>query len=202
MKKKENVKKPLYKKWWFWVIVVLVLGAIGAGLSDDEPSEQPSISQTETQVPPSIPEPSGSSVGDPAEATPGPESDPVENTLLVVELSVSAGGDAGKPEFIINTNLPDETELMLSLSGGDYMAQTKVTVENGTAISEAFSDKGEALSGVFSLDVSMSLPRLQPDFVRSVIGEHGENISGQYVEKDDITGENWVNAEAIYEYEF
>lgn len=33
---KEKVKKPIFKKWWFWVIVVLVIGAIGANLGDEE----------------------------------------------------------------------------------------------------------------------------------------------------------------------
>lgn len=170
----EKQKKPIFKKWWFWVIVVILVGAVGSGLSgNDEPTDSSAI----------------------------PESNPTESSPIIVEISVSVSGDIGKPEFTINTNLPDETELMLSLSGEDYMGQAKIVVKNGIATSEAFSNKGEALSGVFSLDVSMSLPRLQSDFVRSVIGEQGENISGPYVEKDDITGENVVNAESIYEYE-
>lgn len=27
----ENTKKPIYKKWWVWVIAVIILAAIGAG---------------------------------------------------------------------------------------------------------------------------------------------------------------------------
>ena len=41
MSKKNKVKKPIYKKWWFWVIVVIfVLGMIGSigGTSDSESS--------------------------------------------------------------------------------------------------------------------------------------------------------------------
>lgn len=29
-------KKPIYKKWWFWVIVILVIGAIGSSMGDEE----------------------------------------------------------------------------------------------------------------------------------------------------------------------
>lgn len=29
----QKPKKPIYKKWWFWVIIVLIAGAIGAGSS-------------------------------------------------------------------------------------------------------------------------------------------------------------------------
>lgn len=189
MNKKEKVKKPLYKKWWFWVIVVTLVGAMGSGLSGgDKPAEQPPTAQTKTQAPTSTPEPS---------ETPNTP----ENSPITVEISVDVGGDAGKPEFTINTNLPDETEFMLTLSGkNNFMAQTKVTVENGHATSEVFSNNGEALSGAFSLDVSMSLPRLQSDAVRSVIGETGENIAGPFVETDEITGDNWVFT--TFEYDF
>ena len=36
----DKPKKPIFKKWWFWVIAVLVVGAIGsaAGRNDDKPS--------------------------------------------------------------------------------------------------------------------------------------------------------------------
>ena len=27
----DKPKKPIFKKWWFWVIVVLVVGAIEGG---------------------------------------------------------------------------------------------------------------------------------------------------------------------------
>lgn len=32
MAKKEKVQKPLYKKWWFWVVAVSLVGAVGTGL--------------------------------------------------------------------------------------------------------------------------------------------------------------------------
>lgn len=37
--KTEKVKKPIYKKWWFWLIVVLIIGAIGANLEEDETTQ-------------------------------------------------------------------------------------------------------------------------------------------------------------------
>lgn len=37
MKREGNMeKKPIYKKWWFWVIVVIVIGAIGSSMGDEE----------------------------------------------------------------------------------------------------------------------------------------------------------------------
>lgn len=48
--KKPKVKKPIYKKWWFWVIIaVLVIGAFGGGGSDTEaPSEDKSATTQES----------------------------------------------------------------------------------------------------------------------------------------------------------
>lgn len=177
MAQEKKQKKPIFKRWWFWLIVALmVIGAVGSVTGGGK-------EQGGTSSPP--PKASAEAEGSP----------------VTVEISVDVGGETGKPEFTINTNLPDETELMLTLSdGADFTAQTKVTIENGAATSEAFSQKGEALSGVYSLCVSMSLPRFQSDAVRSVIGEAGENITGPYVETSDISGDNVVSAD--FEFEF
>lgn len=51
MSKNRNNGKPLYKKWWFWVIVVSLVGAAGTGLSGGGKPSEPSASQTETQAP-------------------------------------------------------------------------------------------------------------------------------------------------------
>ncbi|NCE63733.1 hypothetical protein D1159_03850 [Pseudoflavonifractor sp. 524-17] len=120
--------------------------------------------------------------------------------MISVGFSVNVEGSTGKPEFHIETNLPDETVLMLTLDRDDSRAQTKVIVKNGEATSEAFSDKGAPLSGDYLLTVSMGLPRLQSDYVRSIIGENGEYIEGPYVETDSITGENVVSA--TFDFEF
>ena len=32
MAKKEKAQKLLYKKWWFWVVAVSLVGAVGTGL--------------------------------------------------------------------------------------------------------------------------------------------------------------------------
>lgn len=90
--------------------------------------------------------------------------------------------------FIINTNLPDETELMLTLYRDSpfYRGGTHVTVKNGTATSGIFSYEDTPLSGDFKLDISMSLPTLQSNNVRAVVGEKGEYITGDCVIENDI----------------
>lgn len=44
-----KLKKPLYKQWWFWLIIVVVIGAIGgaAGLGESAPANQPTTATTE-----------------------------------------------------------------------------------------------------------------------------------------------------------
>lgn len=124
-----------------------------------------------------------------------------ENTELEVTLEPSYEIDDGKVYITVNTNLPDNTVLMLSLSDGDtYNGQTKITIQNGTAKSEGFSKQGEPLSGHFTLDISMSLPKLQDDSVVAIIGTQGEFLSGQYVEQSAVSGDNVVSG--TFEYDF
>ena len=45
---KEKVKKPIYKKWWFWLIIaVVVIGALGNRGGNDEKAKD-TITQEET----------------------------------------------------------------------------------------------------------------------------------------------------------
>ena len=107
---------------------------------------------------------------------------------------------SGTARFYLDTNLTDETVLMLSLRRGDYntedyfTAQTKVTISNGNALSDVFSNKGKSLSGEYDFAISMSIPALQSDAVREVIGQNGEYMTGSIVEDSDIGNNKVVNA--------
>lgn len=90
----------------------------------------------------------------------------------------------GKISFDLETNLPNDTNLMISLSKGDYTASTSLTVTNGIAKSESFSDKGNPLpSGEYTVEVTMPIPSVQSNEVRSIIGNVGENMTGDLVEE-------------------
>ncbi len=101
--------------------------------------------------------------------------------------------------FTIETNLPDGMTLMLTLSGDNYTAQTKVTVTDGTAVSEAFSNKGASLSGNYELKITSGLATTQSGEVQSIIGADGENLSGEYVEEDS-SGKKTITA--IFDFSF
>ena len=101
--------------------------------------------------------------------------DPVE---INADFEVTTNADGS---FIIKTNLPDETELMLTLNGRGYIAQGEAVVEGGTAISERFTDKGEQLIGDYTLEVLMPVANAQTDYVKHFIGKNGEYLTGPYV---------------------
>lgn len=35
----EKQRKPIYKKWWFWLIAVVIVGSIGSNIGKDEPKK-------------------------------------------------------------------------------------------------------------------------------------------------------------------
>ncbi|MCD8050275.1 MAG: hypothetical protein LUE89_01150 [Clostridiales bacterium] len=108
-----------------------------------------------------------------------------ENEEINVEFDVSYEIIDKKVYFTINTNLPDNAVLMLTLSDGNYKGQAKVTVNNGVAISEGFGRSGADFSGTYTLTVSMSMARLQDDSVIAVIGTQGEFLTGEYVQSSE-----------------
>lgn len=163
----------------------------------EEVAHAESSAPSESQTPEPEPTPSES---EPVTAPPVSESvtppAPAESKEFEVSLNASVVENNGKPVFTIDTNLPNETKLMLTLSRDDYTAQTHVTVKDGVASSEEFSDKGSSLvSGEYLLTVSMSIPKLQPDVVREVIGENGENMSGKYVLGSEIGDSVYVRGD-------
>lgn len=44
------MKKQIYKRWWFWVIVILVIGGIGTAFGDDQSVNDDEAAETTVQV--------------------------------------------------------------------------------------------------------------------------------------------------------
>lgn len=128
------------------------------------------------------------------------ESLTTKNNKVEVSLDVTVNENNGQPIFTVNTNLPDETDLMLSLRGEDYTGQTHAIVNGGIATSEQFSNKGKALKGKYVLSVSMSNPKLQSDNVRAIIGEYGEHMSGKYVQASDTDNTAYISGDFNFSF--
>lgn len=99
--------KPIYTKWWFWLIVVLVIGAIGSGGSDPEVDPITTVPTT-TQA--STFEPTTEATTTPVtEEETLSSAEAAELVMTMIEMSVSDGFDYHKVEG-------DETGITLSLA--------------------------------------------------------------------------------------
>lgn len=56
-------------------------------------------------------------------------------------LKVSTSGESGKPVFTVETNMPDETEFVLTLQSEDYTQQQTVVVAGGSGRQRGESDR-------------------------------------------------------------
>ncbi len=89
-----------------------------------------------------------------------------------------------QPIFHGATNLPDGSELMLTITrpASGYMAQAKMTVNAGHFTTEQFSADHHPLNpGRYKVWISMGFAALQPKQVQAVIGEHGQRMTGKNV---------------------
>ncbi|HEY1722232.1 MAG TPA: hypothetical protein VGG27_13390 [Magnetospirillaceae bacterium] len=96
-----------------------------------------------------------------------------------------------QPIFRGSTNLPDGTQLMLTLSrpASSYMGQTNMTVKDGHFTTEQFSADGHPLNaGVYEIEITMTMAAMQPKQVQDVIGKEGENLKGRYAKPGILGG--------------
>ena len=107
-----------------------------------------------------------------------------ENSDIYIDVEINK--NEGKPTFRFKSNLPDETDLMLSVKDGNgYFAQDKVSLSNGSAESNSFSNLGEPLVGNYTLEICTPFALMMPESVRAIIGENGENLTGDLVDSSE-----------------
>lgn len=120
------------------------------------------------------------------------------------EVTVSAENTTtnGKPVFEITSNLPDGTELLLTLENSSgFTAQDKITLQNGQGKSSTFSAQGNSLSGTYTLKVTMGMPSLQNQSVQDVIGSKGEYMTGNIVKESSMAGNTYNSIEAEFSFD-
>ena len=156
------------------IVIALVAGVMmlsSCGESkDDITLEEPQETQIEYN------EEEAEIVSEVVEAPDEPLPDPV---MINADFDVTPNPEG---TFRIETNLPTETELSLTLKGRGYLAQGKAVVQDGIAISEQFSDHGDPLFGDFTLEVMMPIPSVQSEYVQHFIGKRGQYLEGPYLE--------------------
>lgn len=104
-------------------------------------------------------------------------------------LRVSVQGDPGlRPTITGETNLPDGTEIMVSVESktSNFTGQDKASVMEGRFRAGPFGPEGGLKPGQYTASVTMPIPQVQPPQVRAVIGATGENLNGPLVKKGSL----------------
>lgn len=112
------------------------------------------------------------------------------NKKIDVSMEAQPITNNGKTKFSIKTNLPNNTELMISLKNqkSNYAAQDKVSVSNGSAQTSEFSNLDKALTpGTYQLEITTPIASVQPSSVKSLIGDNGINLTGSYIVNDETS---------------
>lgn len=86
------------------------------------------------------------------------------------------------------TNLFDGASLMLSLrKDKQLLCQAKAVVENGEFVFPKFSNKGKGfVSGIYSCEITLSVPNVQPKEFTRLAGIEYENLTGNFIKRDGI----------------
>jgi len=120
---------------------------------------------------------------------------------VTLDVEPNINTDDGTVLFGVKTNLPENTKLLVTVFNDDYTGQDSVVIlSNGVGFTSEFSDNGHGLIGTYNVSVTMSLPSLQDDSVKDIIGENGENLTGRYVTQSFDDSSNIV--EGIFEFTF
>lgn len=118
------------------------------------------------------------------------------HATLDVDLTMSVVVNKdGSVSVTAESNLPNGTELNSSVfQEGGFIAQDSQTLRGGSVSFGPFSDKGNPIpSGAYDVSVTMPIARNQPDEVKAIIGDAGENLTGPLVSKESITGDAVVS---------
>ena len=90
------------------------------------------------------------------------------------------------------TNLPAKAALMISLTpkapGQNPMQTQTVVRSDGTYVSEAFGPSSGVPEGRYIADVTLPIAHTQPESVRALIGDKGQNLKGPLVKDFSIWG--------------
>jgi len=89
-----------------------------------------------------------------------------------------------RPVVSGETNLPDGSAIMVAVARQEmpFSAQAKAVVAGGRFKTEPFSDNGKDLRpGRYDVTITMSMAGEQPATVQSVVGKHGEKLTGKLV---------------------
>lgn len=133
---------------------------------------------------------------------------PIEITCFVLKqidatMDIAVEGEAGEPEFEVQTNLPSGVIISLVLKNGDgYSEEQKVKVSDGKAVSEPFRDEMNKLVGNYQLTATVKMQD-QNGTGTEELGSKGECLSGTLMREDSDTDTKYLtlNYDYVSDYE-
>lgn len=114
---------------------------------------------------------------------------PISKDALEVQLKVTPIIHVDKTVHIEGTtNLFDGASLMLSMRKDDRLLCTaKTVVKNKKFVFPQFSNKEKGfVSGIYSFEITLSVPNVQPKEFTSLAGIEYENLTGNFIKRDGI----------------
>lgn len=131
-----------------------------------------------------------------------------EQASAPFDVSFEVGMDVNdrKPVVRVRTNLPENTTFMSDVAspinegGTGYFAQDKAAVSpTGLVEFGPFTNQGEALRpGKYRMTIETIMAALQPENVRTVFGQNGENLTGNKVSKMSVGSEIGVSQTFVF----
>ncbi len=173
----KEVKKPFYKRWWFiGLMVAILLGGIEIALEDDEEIEEP-IREV---------------VAEEEEIQEEPE-EVEEKVDLAVTGKVDVEFKDGKAIVTVTTNAIDGSMFEVALLDNEFNTVSEfITVENGVAKAD-MEEHEEWQPGCIEIVALMRFDlddAPQPDNVKAIYGEVGENLEGGLRKENTSSGYN------------
>ena len=130
----------------------------------------------------------------------------VETSAFALTVTMEAKQDGSdKPTVTGTTNLPDETEIIVSIerSGRAYSGSDKVKVTDKRFVAGPFSKNGAPLApGAYKIHIVVPYAYAQPDSVQSIIGANGQHMTGKLVKVGKNNLKNGTGNLVIYNAPF
>jgi hypothetical protein len=163
-------------------LLFLLVGLVtmSSDSAEDSPQELPTgISGNEgTAV-------ESSKLASPPQTTASQISEPIDVTF-----DFSVDWDGSRPIINGNTNLPDGTEIAASVvrPSPRFAATERVVVRAGRFRAGPFGPTSGLAPGNYVADATMSYTCCQPQSVRAIVGDKGENLHGPLIERRESLG--------------
>jgi hypothetical protein len=160
------------------VALLIVLSITLASCGGSEPTAT-AISPTATPQPTAAPTAASTEPTQPAGPAAATEP-PIPGQEIQVKMSGSLSMVSGGVFIIGSTNLPDNTKLSVTIQNDQgYSNQTECAVSAKSFQAGPFGSKDNPLTpGNYNVEIVTAAPGTQPDSVKALIGNNGQNLIG------------------------